>query len=145
MKFNLKKTGITVVAAGLLIQLIPAGRSNPERRETPDAPPAVVALLQRACYECHSNETIWPWYTKVAPFSWLAVHDVEEGREHVNFSEWSSYSIEDQEHIREEVWEEVEEGEMPLWFYKPLHPEAELSPDEMELLRAWGGEGESAH
>jgi hypothetical protein len=140
MKFNPKRIGVGAVLASLAIQLIPAGRTNPEQRETPHAPPEVVALLQRACYDCHSNATTWPWYTKVAPFSWLAVHDVEEAREHVNFSEWSKYSPEDQEHIREEVWEEVEEGEMPLWYYTPLHAEAQLSSEEMDLLRAWAGE-----
>ena len=141
MNPRLKKVVIGVVVLGLVIQFIPTVRSNPEQRETPDAPPEVVTLLQRACYECHSNETTWPWYTKVAPFSWLAADDVSGGRKHLNFSEWSKYSAKKQAHKKEECWEEIESGEMPLWFYMPLHPEAKFTPEEMELLHAWGKPG----
>lgn len=142
MKPWIKKTTVGIAVALVAIQFIPVEQPNPESRDTPDGSSEAVALLQRACYECHSNETTWPWYTKVAPFSWLAAHDVEEGREHVNFSEWSNYTPEDQDHIREEVWEMLEEGEMPPWFYTPIHPEAKFTAEELARLKAWSGAGE---
>ena len=101
------------------------------------------ALAVRACYDCHSNETQWPWYAKTTPAAWLIVHDVEEGRKAVNFSEWNRYGEEG-----EELVEVVQEGEMPPWFYLPLHPSAQLSAAEQQQLLAGlaklggGGEGE---
>mgnify|MGYP003886132705 CR=1 FL=1 len=78
--------------------------------EALEATPAeVLAVLERACYDCHSNETVWPWYTYVAPFSLLAAHDVDEGREYLNFSEWDRLDEEGRRHAREEVWEEVDQ------------------------------------
>ncbi len=136
----------TIAAAAVLaglaaIQLVPVDRSNPPVETEIDAPPDVHAILERSCYDCHSNQTRWPWYARVAPISWLVAHDVEEGREHLNFSEWNRLDGEERAELIEEVWEEVEEGEMPLWFYLPLHPEARLSPGDMETLRDWARNG----
>jgi hypothetical protein len=86
-----------------------------------------MAILRRACFDCHSNETVWPWYAYVAPVSWLVASDVEEGREELNFSQWDAYNADRQAHKIKECGEEVAEGEMPLWFYVPAHPEARLS------------------
>lgn len=140
-----KKILIGLVVLLVALQLVPVDRDNPPVTGVVDAPPAVVAILERACYDCHSNETTWPWYSRVAPLSFLVAHDVEEGREHLNFSEWDKLTAEKRAHAIEEIWEEVEEGEMPLWFYTPLHPEAKLSEEDRTTLRAWsianGGEG----
>lgn len=86
-------------------------------------------IAQRACFDCHSNETHWPLYSKIAPVSWLITKDVVEGRETLNFSEWNKVYEE-----ADEVGEVIQEGEMPLWFYLPLHPEAQLSETEKQQL-----------
>lgn len=131
-----------VAGAFLLAQLVPLPRSNPAVASEVDAPEEVREVLRRACYDCHSHETRWPWYSWVAPVSWLLVYDVHEGREHMNFSDWQGYDADEREDLREEVWEEVEEGHMPPWFYLPLHAEAELEEADRRLLRAWSqGEG----
>ena len=126
-----------IAAALLLIQLVPVDRSNPPVEAEVPAPPAVREILRTSCYDCHSNESTWPWYAYVAPVSWLVAHDVEEAREHLNFSTWNDYDEEERTELLEEVWEEVEDGEMPLWFYVPLHPEAELSEQQKSLLHGW--------
>ena len=133
---------LVVVALLLLAQLVPVDRSNPPVEEEVPAPPEVRRILERSCYDCHSNETRWPWYAQVAPVSWLVAYDVEEAREHLNFSTWNRYDSEERAELLEEAWEEVEEGEMPLWYYLPAHPEARLSTGDLELLRAWAGGGE---
>ncbi len=132
----LRWVGILVAVLGL-IQLIPVERSNPAVEEEIQAPVVVQGILERACYDCHSHATRWPWYARVAPVSWLVAHDVDEGREHLNFSTWNRYDAKERAEKVEEIWEEVEEGEMPLWFYLPLHPEAELSESDHAALKAW--------
>lgn len=127
-----------LAAVFIVIQFVPVeARTNPPVESDISAPPEVDAILRRSCYDCHSHETKWPWYNRVAPASWLIAHDVEEAREHLNFSTWDRYSSEEKAHLLEEMWEEVEEGEMPLWFYVPLHPEAELSEADMKTLEDW--------
>jgi hypothetical protein len=127
--------GLALVFVG--IQFVPVDRTNPPVEEEVPAPPAVRAILERACYDCHSNETVWPWYSRVAPMSWLAVRDVQKGREELNFSTWNRLSTQDRVEALRESWEEVEEGEMPPWFYLPTHPEARLSAEDRAVLRAW--------
>jgi len=130
----LRITAITVVGTLLVIQLVPYGRdhTNPAVRAEPawDSPDT-RALAKRACFDCHSNETVWPWYSHVAPASWLVQHDVDEGRHHLNFSEFDR----PQEHA-DHAAKMVREGEMPLWYYKPAHPQARLSQAEREALIA---------
>ena len=130
-------------AAGLLmaIQFVPIDRENPPVVAEIAAPAEVTAILERSCYDCHSNETRWPWYSRVAPASWLLAHDVEEGRERLNFSTWGRLPAHERAEEMEEIWEEVEEGEMPLWFYLPLHPEARLSADDRDVLERWSKTG----
>jgi len=97
----------------------------------------VRAVLRRACYDCHSHETVWPWYSKVAPVSWLVAHDVHEGRQKLNFSTWNRYTPKQQVKKSKESWEEVAAGEMPLWYYLPVHRDAALSAEDRALLRTW--------
>ncbi|MGE0827403.1 MAG: heme-binding domain-containing protein [Candidatus Binatia bacterium] len=121
----------------ILIQLVPVDRTNPPVETEIAVPTNVRAILRQACYDCHSNETVWPWYSKVAPVSWLVVHDVQEGREALNFSTWNRYTTKQQVKKMKESWEETAEGEMPPWFYLAVHRDAGLSADEHAVLRAW--------
>jgi hypothetical protein len=134
---NEVRIAIGVVALLLLIQLVPVDRSNPPVTGEIEAPADVKSLLERSCYDCHSSETRWPWYSRVAPVSWLVAHDVEEGREHVDFSSWKQLSAGDRAHALEEIEEVMVDEEMPLWFYLPLHPEARLAEADRERLIAW--------
>jgi len=126
-----------VLIAVVLIQLIPVDRSNPPVLSDFSGPPEVATVLRRACYDCHSHETKWPWYGYVAPVSWLLAHDVEEGREELNFSAWS-YHANDAK-MKAEIVEEIAEGEMPLPIYRLAHPEAKVTDAELASLRAWAG------
>ena len=135
---------IIVIGIGgfLLLQLVPYGRAhtNPPVVSEPQwDSPATRALAQRACFDCHSNETKWPWYTNVAPVSWLTQHDVEEGRSKVNFSEWQgviSGERGEKENPVDELVRVVERGSMPKQIYLPMHPEARLTAAEKQQLIA---------
>lgn len=122
-----------------VLQLVPVDLSNPPVEQDVGAPAPVAEVLRRACYDCHSNQTRWPWYSRVAPVSWWIKHHVDEGREHLNFSEWNRLSTEDRSEALEETWEEVEEGKMPLSSYLPMHPDARLTPQDLQLLKDWAG------
>ena len=132
MKRFLRRAAVAVVVLFVLIQFVPYGRAHenpPVRQEPRWDSPATRELARRACFDCHSNETTWPWYTWVAPMSWLVQRDVEEAREEMNFSEWDRPQKE-----AHEAPEMVEKGEMPPWFYLPLHSEAKLTADEKAQL-----------
>jgi len=130
---------IIAIAAVLFvgIQFVPVDRSNPPVEADVTTPADVKGVLERSCYDCHSNQTRWPWYSRVAPMSWLVTKDVHEGREHLNFSTWGLLSTKKQVENMEEIWEEVQEGEMPLWFYLPMHPEARISATDRAVLERW--------
>ena len=128
---------IGVAAVLVLIQLVPVDRSNPPATEKLVMPDNVQQIMQRSCFDCHSNETVWPWYSYVAPVSWLVKHDVEEGREHLNFSEWDKLNQKRKMKRLEEIVEEVEEGKMPMPIYLIMHGDAEVSAAELAVLREW--------
>ena len=129
--------------AGLLvvIQIVPVNRSNPPVEGALELPPEVAEIVRTSCYDCHSHETRWPWYGYVAPASWLVARDVREGREHLNLSTWNRYDAEERAENFEEMLEVIDDGEMPPWFYTPLHPGAKLTDAERAALRAWLGAG----
>ena len=129
-------TAVLIIAL-VAIQLVPVDRTNPPVETEVPATAEVRSVLRRACYDCHSNETVWPWYSRVAPASWLVASDVHEGREELNFSTWNRYTAKQQAKKMKESWDEVAEGEMPPWMYLPLHPNARLSADDRAALRAW--------
>jgi hypothetical protein len=135
-----------LVAAAVLvaIQFIPVERTNPPVERDISAPPGVKAVLRRACYDCHSNETNWPWYSGIAPISWMVARDVREGRAEFNFSTWNEYSAKEQVSTLIESWETVAEGEMPPGLYRVPHRDARLSAHDRALLQQWaakqGGE-----
>jgi hypothetical protein len=131
----------------LALQFVPYGRNHtnpPVRAEPAWDSPQTRAMFVRACADCHSNQTIWPWYSNVAPISWLVMRDVIAGRAELNVSEWGSA-----QNAGDEAAETVQEGEMPLWFYLPLHPEARLTVTEQQqfiagLTATFGAEGGTA-
>lgn len=133
----MKRTLLVLLIIVVLGQLVPVNRANPELEGEVPAPAEVRTILRRSCYDCHSHESRWPWYGYIAPVSWLMAYDIDHAREHLNFSTWNRYDAEERSEKLEELWEEVEEGEMPLWYYLPLHPEARLDESQKELLRAW--------
>ncbi len=131
----------TIVALFVIIQLVPYGRRHanpPVIKEPVWDSPQTKELASRACFDCHSNETLWPWYTNIAPFSWLIQHDVDEGRARLNFSECGiPRSIREDREAGEglrEAGEIVLEGEMPPAQYLLMHPNANLTTSERELL-----------
>jgi formate-dependent nitrite reductase cytochrome c552 subunit len=101
------------------------------------APTEVKTIFKKACYDCHSNETNWVWYTKVAPISFLLAKHVKDGRKHLNFSEWGLYDAKKVQKKMEEIWEEIKEEEMPPWLYRVGHSEAKLTPEEKNIIRNW--------
>ena len=130
---------LAVVAAGLLVgaQFVPVDRANPPVRHDVGAPPAVAALLRAACYDCHSRETRWPWYSRVAPVSWLVARDVRLGRRELNFSEWPAFDFEEQDDLMAHIAKQVERGRMPLPIYLTMHAGAKLSAADRRTLVAW--------
>jgi mono/diheme cytochrome c family protein len=123
---------LAIVVLFLVFLILPFGRKpkNPAVRQEPawDSP-KTRALAVRACYDCHSNETVWPWYAGMPPVSWWLKREIREGREALNFSEWDR----PQEEAGESA-ESVAEGEMPPRLYTFMHPSARLSPSERQAL-----------
>ena len=97
----------------------------------------VAGILKSSCYDCHSDHTNYPWYNQVAPVSWWLADHIEEGKEHLNFSDWDSYSPKKKDHKLEELIEEVEEGEMPLKEYTWTHAEADLTEQQRQAVMEW--------
>jgi hypothetical protein len=139
-----KKILLGIVVVGIVgfvaIQFVPVRDigSNPPARFKLDAPPEVEAVLRRACLDCHSNETRWPLYARIAPGSWLMSRDVHNGRKHLNFSEWGDVDEDERQTDKENCWEQIETGAMPKWFYVyPMHLSARLSEGDKALLKAY--------
>ena len=146
--FKTTRAKVTAIVLGALIifQLIPlekhAGSDDPSKDilTVERVPEDVAEILKKACYDCHSIKTNYPWYAGVAPVSWWIVHHVNEGREHLDFSTWSDYNAKKRDHKLEEFAEEVEEGKMPLNTYIWMHSEANLTENERDLLASWANE-----
>lgn len=138
-----KKIILGLLAFLILIQFIRVDKTNPPVEPQNDfvtitqAPAEIVSLLRTACYDCHSNETTYPWYFNVAPISWWAKDHVNDGRKHLNYSIWGTYKKERQQHKLEEMYSEVEEGEMPLSSYTLMHGNATLTPEQTKALTDW--------
>ena len=141
MSRRLKQAAIVFIVVFASAQLVRPGRENPptDVRHTIQAQVGtssrLVAVLDRACGDCHSNATVWPWYTHVAPVSWLMARGVAEGRKAVNFSEWASYQSDVQRTLLTASCNDVSTGKMPgPWTL--LHPETRLSPQDIETICA---------
>lgn len=130
---NIKFILTSVVIATLAIQFIPYGKShtNPTIVGEPTWDSArTKELFDRACADCHSHQTAYPWYASIAPVSWLVAHDIEEGREHFNVSAWGKQT----KNKGDDASQEISEGEMPMLIYVWLHPKARLSDSEKQEL-----------
>jgi hypothetical protein len=136
-----KRVGIVIAAIAAVIlgiQLVPTfSKQNPLESSPLMLPKEVAPILSESCFDCHSNRTVWPWYSYVAPLSWMVSHHAAEGREEVNFSTWGEMDAEKQTDALEEIWEEIAEGEMPLKAYLFVHRDASLSDDEVASIRVW--------
>jgi hypothetical protein len=121
----------------IIIQFIPVEKSNPTIVSEIPSPAEVQKILKRSCYDCHSHQTVWPWYSHIAPVSWFIAHDVKEGRKHLNFSAWSQYDQRKQYRLYEEIQEVIAEEEMPLKPYIWLHPSAKLTEDDKMVIKEW--------
>ncbi len=135
MKPFLRKTLGVLLGAAIVIQFVPVDRSNPPVVADFDGPENVEAILRRSCYDCHSNEVSWPWYSRLAPVSWLVARDVKKGREELNFSDWPRFAAKSD--MRDEIVEEIDEGEMPLPIYLITHRDANVTAEERAILEAW--------
>jgi len=139
------------IAIALLIVLVGMQFFRPEKNQAEgdyaaafvaetQPSPEVQGILKSACYDCHSANTNYPWYSNVAPISyWLADH-IEEGKEHLNFSDWANYTDKKKDHKLEELVEEVKEGEMPLNEYTWTHADARLTQEQITALLTWAQE-----
>lgn len=134
---------VLLLLAGVfvVIQFFQPDRSNPPVRAEIAAPPEVKAVLRRACYDCHSNETVWPWYSYVNPMGWFMGGHVTEGREHLNLSEWEQLNAQERYHMKQEILEVLENESMPLPSYLLLHGDAELSSEDRGVLKRWVQDG----
>lgn len=113
--------------------VVPGGYSNPPVVRDMEAPEDVEAILRKACYDCHSHEVKWPWYSHIAPVSYLVAHDVKEGREAYNFSKWP----EDDSVEGYTIFDVIDSGQMPPEIYISMHPEAILTDEEKATIEAW--------
>jgi hypothetical protein len=129
-----------IVAAILIaIQFVPVDRRNFPATDGPPAPVPVKTALRSACYDCHSNQTRWPWYSAVAPVSWWAAHEVNEGRRRLNFSAWSDYASDPgtESQKLDEIADFVASGAMAPWYYRALHQEARLPKQQRAQVVNW--------
>lgn len=138
-----KKVWIALLVIFIIIQLIPSGRpevikDNPkDLLANNEVPERVANMLRAACYDCHSNQSIYPWYAYVAPVSFLVNRDIRLGREELNFSDWEDFDKIEKAKLLVAIIDAVEAEEMPMAIYPPLHPEAKLSTEDREFIMAW--------
>ncbi|MGZ3862771.1 MAG: heme-binding domain-containing protein [Bacteroidia bacterium] len=138
-----KKIFIAIAVILVIIQFIRpeknAGEVYGENdiAHTLDVPADVTGILEKACNDCHSNKTNYPWYTNIQPFGWWINHHVEEGNHEINFSEFNTYKLKRKLHKLEEIAEQVKEGEMPMNSYTWMHSEAKLTDAEKQTLITW--------
>ena len=146
MKIALKMAKwFAIVLVGLLLiaQFVRPARTNPpvDESQTIQArtqmTPEVAAIFDRSCRDCHSNKTVWPWYTNIAPISWWLSNHVNEGRRDLNMSEWGRLPRDRQERKLRQICDQIEDGEMPLSTYLPMHPAAHLSEQDKKTVCDW--------
>jgi hypothetical protein len=143
MKTIAKQSLIALVLLLGVIQFVRPSRTNPsvdparEIGAVHPVTPAVNSVLQRACNDCHSNRTVWPWYSNVAPASWMIARDVWNGRSALNLSDWRSYDAEKNQELLRKMCEETRDREMPMSQYALVHPGARLSHTDVQALCSW--------
>ena len=149
MSKRLKQAAVVFVIVFAAAQLVRPGRANPliDASRTIQArvgtASALSPVLDRACGQCHSNATVWPWYTNIAPVSWLMAYGVKQGRKAVNYSEWAAYPPERQQALLVASCQDASSGKMPGSPYTLLYPETRLSPQDVETICAASREAET--
>jgi hypothetical protein len=139
----MKKLLIILVALFVVIQFIPANLpevtvNNPDDLlKTTTVPDNIAQKLRASCYDCHSNETVYPWYSYLAPVSFLVSRDTREGRKKLNFSDWNKLSKVKKAKFLDEINDELEEGEMPMKIYTLIHRNAVLNDQDIKALQSW--------
>ncbi len=142
MSRRLKMAGVVIAVVFAAAQLVRPGHANPPIdagrtiRAHPGTDSGLVTVLDRACGDCHSNATVWPWYTNVAPLSWLMATGVKQGRKAVNFSEWGAYPPERQRALLIASCQDVSSGKMPGSAYTLLYPQSRLSAQDVQTICA---------
>jgi len=142
MRKFLRWATISVAVLVVGIQLVPVDRSNPPVdpamtfQAKVNVPPYIDTIVRRSCYDCHSHETVWPWYSYVAPVSWLVAGDVQNARKQLNFSNWTYNTIRTVGRL-DQMAQEVDNGEMPLKNYLLMHPAAKLSKADRDTIMSW--------
>lgn len=139
----IKLAAVLFVLAFVGVQVIRPERTNPPVdasrtiKSQMQVPPHISSMLERACRDCHSHETHWPWYSNIAPLSWLLVDDVNAAREDMNLSDWAQYPADEAAEILEDACKQARQRRMPLSNYVLLHPDAKLSDQEIAAFCAW--------
>ena len=139
----LKWTAIVLVVLFAGIQLKRPARTNPpvDQSQTIEThtqmTPEAKAIFERSCNDCHSNKTVWPWYTNVAPISWWIAGHIDEARQNMNLSEWARLDRDHQDRKLRQICDEASDGGMPLSSYLPMHPKARLSEQDKKTLCDW--------
>lgn len=128
---------ILALLALLGIQFIPVKKTNPIITEDIPAPVEIKNILRNSCYNCHSNETRWPWYSNFAPISWMVINDVNDARKKLNFSNWDKISFEKKGELKKDIWEEVRQDDMPLSLYIYVHPDSKLGFPQKNAIKKW--------
>jgi len=130
--------GIIILMQAYPVERPAVSMDNPnDLIKSAEVPGDVAQLLRSACYDCHSNETVYPWYSYVAPVKWLVYRDTEEGRKELNFSDWGAMKKMDQATALDDISSEVEEGDMPMKIYPLMHPDAKLSDEDRQKIMDW--------
>jgi hypothetical protein len=141
MKKILKRIFAVLILAFVVLQFTNPARTNPpvvhDMIATNQPPPAVAALLHAACYDCHSSETCWPWYSHIAPMSWLVANDVKDGRENLNLSDWPNDNSKRAAKRLEDMSEQIGYDEMPPKKYTAIHADARLTDAQKKQLMDW--------
>jgi len=143
LKKTIKIIAIVLVVMVVGIQFVRPARTNPAVDETQtivahtQMTPEVSSILDRSCRDCHSNKTVWPWYTQVAPVSWWLADHVNDGRRNLNISEWGRLAKDRQDRKLRQICDQVQDGMMPLSSYLPMHPAAKLSEQDKKTLCDW--------
>jgi len=141
----LKWVAIVIVVGLVGIQFVRPARTNPpvDKSQTIEAftqmTPEVTSILDRSCRDCHSNQTVWPWYSNVAPVSWWVIDHANQGRSNLNYSEWGKLNADRRDRKLRQICDEVQDGIMPLASYLPMHPTAKLSEQDKKTLCDWTG------
>lgn len=140
-----KRISLVILGLFFLLQFYPVDRTNPKEEAPLKSGEAVIGILKRSCFDCHSNQTKWPYYSYIFPVSLFLNHHIEEGRAELNFSDWEKLSLKKRATLAGTILEEIEEKEMPLFSYTLIHREASLSLAEIQVLKEWADKVETAY